>query len=51
MQSKSKEDEIAPNEFFDIVKKAYDRGLSEHGLTVQQLLDDLKNDLLKLKVQ
>jgi hypothetical protein len=51
MEINSKEDEFSPNEFFDIVKKAYDRGLSERGLTVQQLIDDLKNDLLKLKVQ
>jgi hypothetical protein len=51
MESKDKEEEFSPNEFFDIVKKAYDRGLSEHGITVQQLLEDLKHDLLKLKVQ
>ncbi|MFP7299094.1 hypothetical protein [Neobacillus niacini] len=49
MEMNRKEDEFPPNEFFDIVKKAYDRGVSEHGLTLQQLLDDLKNDLLKLK--
>jgi hypothetical protein len=51
MEINSKEDEFSSNEFFDIVKKAYDRGISDHGLTLQQLLDDLKNDLLKLKVQ
>jgi hypothetical protein len=51
MGSKNKEEEFPPNEFFDIVKKAYDRGVSDHGLTVQQLLEDLKHDLLKLKVQ
>jgi hypothetical protein len=51
MGSKSKEEELPPNEFFDIVKKAYERGVNDHGLTVQQLLADLKHDLQKLKVQ
>ncbi|WP_175492907.1 hypothetical protein [Bacillus sp. OK048] len=42
-------DELSANEFSDIVKRAYDRGLSDQAMTVQQLLADLKNDLLKLK--
>ncbi|MEH7111495.1 hypothetical protein V7124_03825 [Neobacillus niacini] len=50
MGEKNSKEEISDNEFSDIVKKAYDRGMSDHGMTVQQLLADLKNDLLKLKV-
>lgn len=38
------------NDFSAIVKKAYDRGKSDHGLTVEKLLDELKNDLKKLTV-
>jgi hypothetical protein len=51
MGSSKKEEEFPPNEFFDIVKKAYDRGVNDRGLTVQQLLEELKHDLMKLKVQ
>ncbi|MDR7079594.1 hypothetical protein J2Y03_004652 [Neobacillus niacini] len=51
MEKKKHEEEFSSIEFSVIVKKAYDRGKSEHGMTVQQLLEDLKVDLLKLKVQ
>jgi hypothetical protein len=37
-------------EFSAIVKKAYDQGLSDRSMTVQQLIEDIKHDLLKLKV-
>jgi hypothetical protein len=43
--------EFSTNEFSAIVKKAYDSGLTDQGMTVQQLLEDIKHDLLKLKVQ
>ena len=49
MGEKRSKDEFSANEFSEIVKRAYDRGLSDQGMTVQQLLADLKNDLLKLK--
>jgi hypothetical protein len=51
MGSKNKEKEVSPNEFFDIVKKAYDRGKSDQGVTVAKLIEDLKIDLEKMKVQ
>lgn len=50
MEKKHKE-EFSSNEFSDIVKKAYDRGKNDQGMTVQKLLADLKNDLRKLTVQ
>jgi hypothetical protein len=51
MGSKNKEEAFSPNEFFDIVKKAYDRGVSDQGVTVAKLIEDLKIDLMKMKVQ
>ncbi|WP_419955133.1 hypothetical protein ACN6MT_06100 [Neobacillus niacini] len=50
MDEKKHKVELSPNDFSAIVKKAYDRGVSDHGITVQQLLEDLKVDLLKIKV-
>ncbi|MEH7494532.1 hypothetical protein [Neobacillus niacini] len=50
MGEKNNKRELSANEFSAIVKKAYDRGRSDHGMTVQQLLQDIKHDLLKLKV-
>ncbi|WP_193747739.1 hypothetical protein [Neobacillus niacini] len=51
MGEKDNKEEFSVNEFSAIVKKAYDRGKSDDGMTVQKLLVDLKHDLLKLKVQ
>ncbi|MDM5329827.1 hypothetical protein [Neobacillus sp. CF12] len=48
MGSKNDKEE---NEFFDIVKKAYDRGVNDNGVTVAKLIEDLKIDLRKMKVQ
>ncbi|MEH7252012.1 hypothetical protein V7111_07785 [Neobacillus niacini] len=39
------------SDFSDIVKKAYDRGVSDQGVTVAKLIEDLKIDLLNMKVQ
>lgn len=36
--------------FFEIVKKAYDKGRNEHEMTVEQLMADLKADLKDLLV-
>lgn len=49
MGKKENEEELEQHEFSDIVKKAYERGLHEGGITVQELINDLKIDLLKLK--
>jgi hypothetical protein len=34
--------------FSDIVKKAYERGMNEQEVTVQKLIEELKNDLESL---
>lgn len=51
MREKKTKEEFSSNEFSAIVKKAYDRGKNDHGMTVQKLLNDLKKDLRKLKAQ
>lgn len=45
---KKENEEEQQHEFSEIVKKAYDRGMHEGGITVQELIDDLKIDLIKL---
>lgn len=37
-------------QFTDIVKKAYNRGRSEQDVTVQKLLNELKSDLKKMRI-
>lgn len=51
MGERKHKEEFSSNEFSAIVKKAYERGINDSGMTVQQLLADLKNDLRKLTVQ
>jgi hypothetical protein len=36
-------------QFTDIVKKAYDRGISEQEVTVEKLMEELKVDLKKMR--
>lgn len=50
MVAKNDRQEHSDSEFSEIVKKAYNRGLSDTGVTVQKLIEDLKIDLLKLKI-
>lgn len=45
---KKENEEEQHREFSEIVKKAYERGLHEGGITVQDLIEDLKLDLMKL---
>jgi hypothetical protein len=45
---KQENEEEQHHEFSEIVKKAYERGLCEGGITVQELIDDLKIDLMKI---
>jgi hypothetical protein len=49
MGKRNNKEEFAQSEFFDIVKKAYDRGVNDQGLTVAKLIEDLKIDLKKIK--
>jgi hypothetical protein len=51
MGNKNNKEGFAQSEFYDIVKKAYDRGVNDQGLTVAKLIEDLKIDLTKMKVQ
>ncbi|MFF2447157.1 hypothetical protein ACFVSW_08630 [Neobacillus sp. NPDC058068] len=37
-------------EFSEIVKKAYDKGLNEQELTLEKLMEDLKEDLKSLVI-
>ncbi|WP_342433489.1 hypothetical protein [Neobacillus sp. FSL H8-0543] len=37
-------------EFSEIIKRAYERGLNETGMTVQKLMEELKIDLRNMKV-
>jgi hypothetical protein len=47
--SKESKREQPESAFSDIVKKAYDRGRSEQGVTVKKLVEELKSDLIKIK--
>lgn len=38
------------DEFSEIVKKAYEKGLHEDGITVNKLIEDLKADLKHMLV-
>jgi hypothetical protein len=51
MGNEANKEEFSLNEFSDIVKKAYNRGVNDTGITVAKLIEDLKIDLMKMKVQ
>lgn len=46
---KAKDCSSIQNDFSEIVKRAYERGLSDYGITVEKLIEDIKNDLMELK--
>ena len=50
MGNNTNKEESLTSDFSDIVKKAYERGRNDQGVTVMKLIEDLKLDLLKLKV-
>jgi hypothetical protein len=31
--------------FFDVIRKAYEKGMNEKEMTVERIVEDLKNDL------
>lgn len=37
-------------DFSEIVKKAYEKGRTEEGITISKLVEELKMDLRKMKV-
>jgi hypothetical protein len=37
-------------DFTEIIKKAYETGRSDETITIQKLMEDLKTDLMKLKI-
>jgi hypothetical protein len=37
-------------DFSEIIKKAYETGRSDETITIQKLMEDLKADLMKLKI-
>jgi hypothetical protein len=47
----SNKESFSANDFSSIVKKAYDRGVNDQGATVAKLIEDIKIDLMKMKVQ
>lgn len=49
MGAKRSEQMHSQNDFSEIVKKAFNRGINDHGVTVEQLLEELKSDLRKMK--
>jgi hypothetical protein len=51
MKNKNTKADYSVSGFSDIVKKAYDRGISDQGVTVSKLIEDLKIDLIKMKVK
>lgn len=51
MGEKNNKAEQSMTGFSDIVKKAYDRGISDQGATVAKLIEDLKIDLTNMKVK
>jgi hypothetical protein len=38
------------SDFSEIIRKAYEKGISDGTITVEKMIDELKSDLLKLKV-
>jgi hypothetical protein len=38
------------SDFGEIVKRAYEKGISDGTITVEKLLEDIKSDLLKMKI-
>lgn len=49
MGEKRRREEQPQCGFTDIVKKAYDRGMSEQEVTVEKLMEELKVDLKKMR--
>jgi hypothetical protein len=39
---------VKQDEFFDLLKRTYEKGITEKELTVERLLEDLKMDIRKV---
>jgi hypothetical protein len=50
VNSNKKELISVPVEFSEILKKAYEKGSTEVGMTISQLIEELKIDLKNMKV-
>jgi tRNA A-37 threonylcarbamoyl transferase component Bud32 len=45
LEQQMKQTEYNQELFFDAIKKAYEKGMNEKEMTVQKIVEDLKNDL------
>ncbi|MEH7443450.1 hypothetical protein AABM38_22725 [Heyndrickxia sp. MSNUG] len=45
MEQQMKQAEYNQELVFDVIKKAYEKGMNEKEMTVQKIVEDLKNDL------
>lgn len=39
------------SDFSEIIKRAYEKGISDGTITVEKLIEDIKSDLLKMKIE
>ncbi|MCQ6279991.1 hypothetical protein [Bacillus sp. EB600] len=51
MGRKLSKEYILQSDFSEIVRRAYDKGINDGTITVEKLIEDIKLDLLKLKVE
>lgn len=49
MGGKLSEEYKLQSDFSKIVRKAYEKGISDGKITVEKLIEDIKSDLLKMK--
>jgi hypothetical protein len=45
LEQQLKQTEYNQELFFDIIKRAYEKGMNEKEITVAKIVEDLKNDL------
>jgi hypothetical protein len=50
VESNKKELTSVPVEFSEIVKKAYEKGHNEDGITISKLIEELKMDLKNMMI-
>ena len=51
MGGKFSKEYILQSDFREIVRRAYEKGISDGTITVEKLIADIKSDLLKMKVE
>ncbi|MGX6446106.1 hypothetical protein ACWM35_23120 [Neobacillus sp. K501] len=51
MEEKATKEKTPQYDFYDVIKKAYEKGLTDESITLKRIIEDLKDDLQHMLIR